>query len=164
LNSVGISEDGQLAESRGVDELFQSVQSQILLTVIGVLLLAVFVRWCRDVLRTVRQVRSGEYARNELPGEFSRWPALMMLACSMAFLAVLFFVGIKQGDDAAIAFFFIPSLLVMGLAGLFDPRLIWSVHPDAKEKLPAAIRIVGITLAVLSFLVGLGWYLSFSLS
>lgn len=145
-----------------MDDLFQSVKNQILLAVIGLILLGAFVRWCRSVLRTVRRVRSRERIQRELPSKFTRGPALLMLAVAACFLAVLFSGGVERGEDTAIALILIPLCSVMGVAGLIDPRLVWSVHPDAKEKLSAKVRILGMTLAVLSFLIGLGWFLWFS--
>jgi hypothetical protein len=70
-------------------------------------------------------------------------PALFLFITLAVFLWV--YDGYTEGHSTPNAVFILPPLGVMALAGLVDPRLLWSVGPN-RHSMPKYVRVTGAVL------------------
>ncbi len=84
--------------------------------------------------------------------------AIMLIAALALFLTNLLLVWVT-GRYFVIVVLLIPSLTLVGIAGLIEPKIALAISPNAGELgLPLWTRIVGIALMVGGMAVG-GWLL-----
>jgi hypothetical protein len=70
-----------------------------------------------------------------------------MTVCAAALFAVNHALALTQGHVFIAVPLVAPFVFLLGLAGLIDPRVAWSIGPRG-QHLPAGVKAVGIGLLV----------------
>lgn len=85
---------------------------------------------------------------NEDPaGLRGRLAPLVVAVMSGGILAANHACFLHQGRTILAIVLLAPMFLLLGVSGLVDPRVVWSIGPAGRE-LPLGIKLIGVALAV----------------
>jgi hypothetical protein len=81
-----------------------------------------------------------------------RLAPLIIAVLSGGILAANHVFFLHQGKTILVIVLLAPMFLLLGVGGLVDPRLLWSIGPAGRE-LPLGIKLIGVGIAVAGLLV-----------
>ena len=82
----------------------------------------------------------------------NRMPALLVVVVAGGLLALNHYEAVSDGKVYLWLIFMAPLFLFLGIGGLIDPRILWSIGPKG-QHFPMRIKVIGGLLAVAGLLV-----------